>query len=61
MFCRYTKCTSEGVYCLGAKGMEPGPRYVREGHPVAQIAGGMAVLAAIVDTAALPEFMNKAN
>lgn len=38
----------EGVYCLGACGADPGPENVREGHRVAQIAGGLFILLAVL-------------
>ena len=31
----------EGAYCLGSKGVEPGPSNVRAGYRVAQVAGGI--------------------
>lgn len=37
-----------GEYRLGAEGSEPGTDSVRDGHRVAQVAGGLAVLAATV-------------
>jgi len=41
----------EGAYCLGSRGVDPGPGNIRDGHEVAQIAGGMTVLLAAVATA----------
>lgn len=38
----------EGVYCLGACGADPGPENVRDGHRVAQIAGGLFILLAVL-------------
>ena len=38
----------EGVYSLGACGADPGPENVREGHRVAQIAGGLFILLAVL-------------
>ena len=35
------KLRNDGAYCLGSKGVEPGPSNVRAGHRVAQVAGGI--------------------
>jgi adenosylcobinamide-phosphate synthase len=38
----------ERSYCLGASGMNPGPANIRDGHRVAQIAGGFFILLAVL-------------
>ncbi|KAL7497572.1 hypothetical protein ACHAWT_005776 [Skeletonema menzelii] len=42
------KLNKEGVYCLGASGKEPAPVDIRAGHRVAEVAGGITLVIAVV-------------
>jgi len=42
------KLNKEGMYCLGASGKEPAPVDIRAGHRVAELAGGITLVIAVV-------------
>ena len=43
-----TQLKKEGAYCLGASGTEPTPVDIRSGHRVAELAGGITMVIAII-------------